>query len=215
MPAQSLATSHSTHCPAALQIGLAESVQSAALRQATQMRGAFVAQNGVGAVHPVLAVQEVVHCRAETLHVFPVPQSASFTHATHRARVTSQTGVGAAQAPPQSGGGGGGAPPVFGKGDPPAEVPPSPVFARPPPPPFAPPERDPDIPVAPALGSSPPLALASAPPCDVPPVLTAAFPRLVSVSSPHAAASVSESGTASTRKGVKRVMGCSFTTFDR
>jgi len=69
VPAQSLATSHSTHCPAELQIGLAESVQSAAFRQPTQIRGAFAAQKGAGALQSVLAVHALVHCRAETLHV--------------------------------------------------------------------------------------------------------------------------------------------------
>src|SRR5262245_18996513 len=145
VPAQSLATLHSTNTPAALHIDLADSVQSVALRHSTQSRGASVAQNGVGAVHPESAVQELVHCRAGTLHVFPVSQSASFTHATHRASVTSQTGVGAAHAPPQSGGAGGGAPPVSGKGDPPEEVPPFPGFVWPP----VPPPR-PDVPELPA-----------------------------------------------------------------
>jgi hypothetical protein len=205
VPAQSLATSHSTHCPAALQIGLAESVQFAAVRHSTHTRGAFVAQKGVGAEHPVFAVHAVVHCRAETLHVFPVPQSESCTHATHRASVTSQTGVGAAHAPPQSGGGR--APPVFGNGDPPADVPPLPGLVWPPAPPrLTPPVFAPEVPVLPPLGCNPPLpcVLASAPPCA--PVAVAAFPRLVSVSSPQAAASAKQRGTESARKGVRRVM---------
>jgi hypothetical protein len=65
---QSPATSHSTHCPAELQIGSAVFVQSAAVRHATQILFA-VEQKGVGAAQFEFAVHALVHCLADTLHV--------------------------------------------------------------------------------------------------------------------------------------------------
>jgi hypothetical protein len=195
---QSLATSHSTHWPAALQIGRPELVQSLAVRHSTQMLGPLVAQNGVAPLQSVFAVHAVVHWRAETLHVCPAPQSVSARQATHRARVMSQTGVGAAHAPPQ-----------FGPGVPPA--PGSPPLGDPPlgdpPPALAPPGFDPDVPLPPNPPA--PGVLASAPPAALPPV--ASFAKLLlSPESPQAAARPIETGvmTAKNQRWVSRDMKC-------
>lgn len=118
---QSRATSHSTHCPAVLQMGFPVLAQSAAVRHCTQMPLA-VAQKGVGAAQLVLEVQELVHWRAVTLHFWPALQLVSERQATHRARVTSHTGVGALHGAPQFAG----TPPV------PGSAPPAPLASAPP-----------------------------------------------------------------------------------
>jgi hypothetical protein len=92
---QSAATPHSTHCPPALQMCFIGSVQSEAPRHWTHML-CVVSQSGVAPLHAELALQLLVHWRAEELHTMPFVQSVDARQGTQRPSVASQTGFGAA-----------------------------------------------------------------------------------------------------------------------